>query len=335
MKKKPVSNHYIEAAIRGAVAQGVSVEQLLAQAEIPLQAYRQAQERICEEQLAGLIKAVWRETGDEFMGLTASPCKNGVFALMAESVLHTRTLGGMLQQSARFYSCVHSDLDLALTQRDDLADFKLTLKTKDLDTDHFFQEFLLLMWQRFSCWLVNEQLAFQSTYFNYPQPSHVAEYPPMFPGALVFNSTASGFTLPARLLAAPIVRKPHELAGFLRSSPLEVLRRVGQDTSIATRVKRHLVQCGVAQLPTLESVAQSLNMTSRTLRRKLKEEDVSFQRLKDQLRQDTAIRLLLDESLSIADISLLTGFTEQAAFCRAFKSWTGVPPSSYHTAQTR
>ena len=108
-----------------------------------------------------------------------------------------------------------------------------------------------------------------------------------------------------------------------------------KDTSIATRVKRHLVQCGVAQLPTLESVAQSLNMTSRTLRRKLKEEDVSFQRLKDQLRQDTAIRLLLDESLSIADISLLTGFTEQAAFCRAFKSWTGVPPSSYHTAQTR
>jgi len=74
-----------------------------------------------------------------------------------------------------------------------------------------------------------------------------------------------------------------------------------------------------------------LNMTSRTLRRKLKEEGESYQQIKDRVRCDIAIRLLTEESLTVAETGELIGFTEQAAFCRAFKSWTGVPPSAYQT----
>lgn len=329
MKKKLVSNHYIHATISGALKAGFSKQNLLAQAAIPLELMNKPRARITEVQLANLIRSVWRETGDEFMGLTATPCRLGVFELMAESVLQSKTLGGMLHQSARFYSRVQNDIEFTIKQQDDIIDFAITLRHPEHDPNHLFQEFLLLMWQRFSCWLVNEQVTFLDTRFNYPEPSHNNEYAPMFSGQLLFEQATSGFSLHSKLLNLPIVRDQSELATFLRQSPLEILRRVGQDSSLHSQVRRILLKQGLEQLPTLERIAELLHMTARTLRRKLKDEGVSYQQIKDRLRCDTAIRLLTEESLSIADISQLIGFTEQAAFCRAFKNWTGVAPSAY------
>lgn len=329
MKKKLVSNHYIHASISGAIKAGFSEQALLSQASIPLELMNKPRARITEVQLANLIRSVWRETGDEFMGLTATPCRLGVFELMAESVLHSKTLGGMLHQSARFYNRVQSDIEFTINQCNDTLNFTITLRQPEHDPNHLFQEFLLLMWQRFSCWLVNEQVTFLSTRFNYPEPPHNNEYAPMFSGQLLFNQPTSGFSLHTKLLNLPIIRDSSELAIFLRQSPLEILSRVGQDSSLHSQVRRVLLKQGLEQLPTLEQIAELLHITARTLRRKLKDEGVSYQQIKDRLRCDTAIRLLTEESLSIADISNLIGFTEQAAFCRAFKNWTGVAPSIY------
>ena len=334
MKKKLVSNHYIKACISGALAAGYQAEGLLQQAGIPIELLDKPKARITEIQLAKLIRAVWHVTGDEFMGLTPTPSRLGVFQLMAESVLQTKTLGGMLTQSARFYSRVQDDITMRLDILDDTANFTLTLRQPEYDPTHLFQEFLLLMWQRFSCWLVNTRVAFSETRFSYSMPQHADEYPPMYGGQLLFNQSSCGFSFPAKWLNRPIVRDLTELTDFLEQSPLQILQPVGEDHSLHSQVKRLLYRKGLEFLPTLDQVADALCMTTRTLRRKLKEEGVSYQQIKDRLRCDTAIRLLTEESLSIAEISTLTGFTEQAAFCRAFKGWTGVAPSAYSTVST-
>ena len=331
MKKKLVSNHYIQACLYGALKQGLEPQPLLERAGVPLELMHQPKARITEVQLANLIKAVWRATGDEFMGLTERPCKNGVFALMMESLFHLKTLGATLQQSVRFYKAVQDEVDFAITVEGERVDVSITLKRPELDPDHLLQEFLLLMWQRFSSWLVNSQLAIHTTRFNYPAPAHVDEYPPMFGQHLQFDQPDAGFVFSSKLLNLPRVRDSMELESFLRRSPLEVLRRVGENNSLSIQVQRLILNKGLSQAPTLEEVACCLNMTSRTLRRKLKEEGESYQQIKDRVRCDIAIRLLTEESLTVAETGELIGFTEQAAFCRAFKSWTGVPPSAYQT----
>lgn len=329
MKKKLVSNHYIQASLRGAIKQGIDPLPLLERASVPSELLHKPRARITEVQLANLIRAVWRATGDEFMGLTEYPSKNGVFALMMESLFQMKTLGAMLQQSVRFYNAVQSEVDFAIHIEADNVDIDITLVQPELDQDHLLQEFLLLMWQRFSSWLVNSQLAIQTTRFNYPAPAHKDEYPPMFGEHLLFNQATAGFTFSSKLLALPRVRDPLELNAFLRRSPLEVLRRVGDNNSLSIQVQRLLLNKGLEQANTLEDIANELHMTSRTLRRKLKDEGHSYQQIKDRIRCDTAIRLLTEESLSVAETSELIGFTEQAAFCRAFKGWTGVAPRAY------
>ncbi len=331
MKKKLVSNHYIQACLNGALKQGHDAHSLLEGAALPSDLLNKPRARITEVQLAELIKSVWRATGDEFMGLSERPCKNGVFALMMESLFHLKTLGAMLQQSVRFYNTVQSEAKLGIKIEGDQVDLSITLVRPELDPDHLLQEFLLLIWQRFSSWLVNTQLAIHSTRFNYPPPAHREEYIPMFGEQLLFDQPTAGFTFSSKQLTLPRVRDPMELTTFLRQSPLEVLRRVGENNSLSIKVQRLILQKGLDQAPTLEEIATCLHMTSRTLRRRLKDEGSSYQQIKDRVRCDLAIRLLTEESLTVAEISRLIGFTEQAAFCRAFKNWTGVAPSAYQT----
>lgn len=329
MKKNPVSNHYIHACLRGVKRSDADVYGLLERAGIPVSYGECSRQRITEVQLAELIRAVWRETGDEFMGLTARRCKNGVFALMMESLFQFETLGAMLQQSIRFYNAVQDDVAFTFEQSDGVVDISATLRSPEYDPDHLMQEFVLLMWQRLSCWLVNTRIPFHTVRFNYAPPAHVTEYPLMFGENLVFNQSSCGFTFSSRLLTLPKVRDPIEMADFLRASPLEILRRVGTDSSLRLQVRRQIMARGLQPAPTLEMVAGSLHMTSRTLRRKLKEECTSFQQIKDQVRCEAAVRLLTEEAHTVAQTAILVGFTEQAAFCRAFKSWTGRSPGHF------
>ncbi|MNZ95940.1 HTH-type transcriptional regulator VirS [compost metagenome] len=79
----------------------------------------------------------------------------------------------------------------------------------------------------------------------------------------------------------------------------------------------------------MEEIAEEMHMTSRTLRRKLSDEGTSFQELKDGVRCDAAIHYLSQPAIPISQISRQLGFSEPAAFTRAFKQWTGISPGLY------
>ena len=81
-----------------------------------------------------------------------------------------------------------------------------------------------------------------------------------------------------------------------------------------------------------ELVSSELNMTTHTLRRRLKDEGNSFQEIKDSIRRDRAMVLLDKPTLVLHDIAAQLGFSEPAAFNRAFKKWTGLTPGQYREA---
>lgn len=334
MSRAHIANHYLQASIRGAQRQGVEAAELLTAAEIPVEWLNQPSKLITEQQLARLIKAVWRATHDEFMGLTAGQCHNGTFALMAEYCLPSQTLGAMLRKSARFYNTLCRDVDIALEEAakdENLVFLRLSLKDNTYDPDHLLQEFMMLMWQRFSCWLVGQQIPFAGSEFSYPAPAHVEEYRVMFPGSHLFKQQSSGFYLHARHLQLPIVRRESELADFLQKCPAYVLHRPSQDESFQAKVRGLLALHDYTDMPNLEEISEHMNLTPRTLRRKLKEEGTSFSIIKASLRREYAIKLLTIEDLRIVNISERLGFSETAAFCRAFKRWTGKTPTRWNS----
>ena len=77
---------------------------------------------------------------------------------------------------------------------------------------------------------------------------------------------------------------------------------------------------------TIDRVAGDMGLSRQTLYRRLKEEGVTFEELLDKLRHRLALRYLREENMSVKAASYRLGFSEPAAFSRAFKRWTGNSP---------
>ena len=84
----------------------------------------------------------------------------------------------------------------------------------------------------------------------------------------------------------------------------------------------------------LTAVAREMDCSPRTLQRRLGEYGFTYQSLLDAVREQLAYHYLQDSHLGYAEMALLLGFSEQSAFNRAFKHWTGQSPGRYQEKQT-
>jgi AraC-like DNA-binding protein len=74
-------------------------------------------------------------------------------------------------------------------------------------------------------------------------------------------------------------------------------------------------------------------MSEQTMRRKLSDEGMSYQRLKDELRYSLANTLLSKRGLPISEISTRLAFSEPRAFSRAYKQWSGITPKEFRLSK--
>ncbi|MEE3319155.1 MAG: AraC family transcriptional regulator ligand-binding domain-containing protein [Pseudomonadota bacterium] len=105
-------------------------------------------------------------------------------------------------------------------------------------------------------------------------------------------------------------------------------RREAPSEDLANRVTSYL-GLFARTLPTAEQVAQAFSIPERSFRRQLSKEGRPFQGIVDQVREEKAKRYLADSSRSVAEIAELLGYSESAAFVRAFERWTGVTPARH------
>ncbi|MGZ8349625.1 MAG: helix-turn-helix transcriptional regulator [Allosphingosinicella sp.] len=80
----------------------------------------------------------------------------------------------------------------------------------------------------------------------------------------------------------------------------------------------------------IDRIARELGLSRQTLYRRLKEEGTTFAALVDGVRRRVALRLVRERALSVKQIAYRLGFSDPAAFSRAFKRWTGSSPSTMH-----
>jgi AraC-like DNA-binding protein len=76
-----------------------------------------------------------------------------------------------------------------------------------------------------------------------------------------------------------------------------------------------------------EKVAETLHMSVRSLQRRLKGVGTTFRTLLDTVRKDLASTYVHDPDIELAEVAFLLGFSDQSAFSRAFRRWTGNSPS--------
>jgi AraC-like DNA-binding protein len=90
---------------------------------------------------------------------------------------------------------------------------------------------------------------------------------------------------------------------------------------------RELLLTDIANPPTCSAAARLLGVNDRSLRRKLRQQGLSYRSLLDELRTQIALNYLRTTKLSNEDIALALGFSDAANFRRAFHRWTNKTPS--------
>lgn len=338
---RSVSSALLESLFAGAQRQQVDVLKILQELglhelQAVLEAKQSAQEvRVDLDELGPLLRFLWREMGDEASGFLQRPLKIGMFSMMCHAIITSGNLRRALIRSARFLCLLTDDLSIELEESGDEARLNIFYANPhDLDSV-FFITSIFVIWIRLSCWLIQRTLLLDRIEFAFPEPSYSDEFDLMFPCRHKFSQPVNRVIFSKKFLALPIAQDSETLTSFLHHAPESLLTQYRADNSMSAEIKRLLFHRNGLKMELenlgFEEVAHEMNMTTHTIRRRLKEEGNSFQEIKDSIRREQAMVLLENSSLSLQEISEHLGFSETAAFNRAFKKWTGMTPGVYRT----
>jgi len=105
----------------------------------------------------------------------------------------------------------------------------------------------------------------------------------------------------------------------------------GRNASLPARVRTIIRQDIAGSSSQLDYVADTINLSKRTLQRRLADKGTSFHKQLDSVRAGLTRELIYQKELDIADIAMRLGYAEQACFTRAFSRWYGKTPSEWRT----
>lgn len=151
-----------------------------------------------------------------------------------------------------------------------------------------------------------------------------------FPGLTVeidTSATRSALTIPNEILRLAMPAADVATAQVCVQQCADLLEARRQRRGIAAQVRTRLVR-DPGRLPAMAVIAAELCMTERTLNRRLAAEHTSYRALVDEVRV-TLAAALLESGLSVEQTARQLGYSETAAFTRAFTRWTGTPPSRH------
>ncbi len=186
-----------------------------------------------------------------------------------------------------------------------------------------------MLHQLFS-WLTGRLLRLQAVSLSYPEP--LAQ---VVPGTLSnqpmrWGARHDAMIFPADYLDLPVVRSAAELVQVIDYFPFDMAHCTGQLQTLSGQLRALLMSALQKDLPPMhgDTAAQLLHMSGATMRRNLRKEGSSFTTVLKECQHAHASHLLQRTDLPIAEIAARIGYSDDRAFRRAFRNWTGNSPSA-------
>lgn len=167
----------------------------------------------------------------------------------------------------------------------------------------------------------------RSVHFVHKEPSYRAEYERIFQAPLVFGSSQNALQIDEEFLSIKLPRTNRYVFGLYNERAQALLKTLGEAKSVRAQVESSLIPVLHTGETSMDVVAAKLGLSRQTLFRKLKAEGATYEKILDELRHRMAIGYMNGRKISVNETAYLVGFSEPAAFSRAFKRWTGVSPS--------
>jgi len=173
---------------------------------------------------------------------------------------------------------------------------------------------------------IGEDLKPVAVSFMHAEPPCAEEYFALFKAPVRFSADRDSMTFSFPDVDSYLMGANPQLARLNDQVMIEYLAKLNKD-DIINRVTAAIVDMLPSGRVADEKVAETLNMSVRSLQRRLKEVHTTFRTILDVVRKDLASTYVRDPDIELAEVAFLLGFSDQSAFSRAFKRWTGNSPS--------
>lgn len=166
--------------------------------------------------------------------------------------------------------------------------------------------------------------------FKHKPPSNMQSYHQAFQCPILFNQSNNSITYKTSDLNTRTAKADESINRFLLERVEEERKGIEINAfKIASDVEKLIMDALPSGIPSISHIGGHMGMSTRTLTRRLTAQGISFRDLVKTTQEKISKDLLKNTSNSIGEIAFQTGFSEQSAFSRAFKRWTGKSPLEY------
>lgn len=286
-------------------------------------------------QLDELLYTAFMESGDPLFGLRVGADNHyGNLDLLGNLMATAQTLEAGLAVLFRYKDLLVPYLDFTLTEEGELARLAVESGSGELRVTgtRIHNDLVVATMVAIGRSLLASEMPLKEVEFLHCRPpdSELARYETFFQCPLHFSAPHNAIVFPRSLLKTALPRafpKYHERLKRSADQVMSGLFRAGG--GLAGQVLLRMQGLLGNEDITIDGVAASLAMSSRTLQRRLQEEGTRFAALRDQVKHRYACQALVGSHCDMSVLAQQLGFSDTANFYHAFKRWEGCAPGEY------
>lgn len=287
--------------------------------------------RVSREAYGRLFNAAERLSGDPLVGLHAAESR-GARCILAMLTMVQPTLDAGITQFARFAAVVADGLEIELTRGPEVSSVRLRINVGDANASAHAAEYLVTLLTHLYRDATRVPFRVLGVRFPHALRGVQREYERVLGAPVSSGGSDCAIMLPTPALVSELKRSNPGVADLLSDATRRELALM-QNTAFRSRVEALLFHTyEQSSADDHAEVARRLAVSSRTLQRRLSEEGTTYSEVRDSVRRHCSSRLLRDGALSISEISARVGFSDVAAFDKAFKRWFDATPSGFRSS---
>lgn len=326
-KNRSVAASYVSGVVHYVLGLGIDSEDLFRGTGIEQTQIQDKSARITAESYIALFRNAEQLIADPTLGLKiGAAVKPGNYGVIGYVIMACRNFGEALERAGRYQKLVgdigYSDIVI----ENEYAEVRWITEFVSLP-DSIVEEHIASIYT-YSRWITGQDKNPSAVLFQHskqdPKP-----YENYFGCPVYFSQPFTGVRFPVSFADIALPQYDLNLCNWLDKKAAAELQAFEAGNAFIEQIKKVVRNALPDGPPTLRFVSESIGLSEKGLQRELGSYELSYKKLLDSTRHQLAIGYIANQSIELQELAFLLGFSEQSAFQRAFKRWTGTTPGKY------
>ncbi|MFC3150129.1 AraC family transcriptional regulator [Litoribrevibacter euphylliae] len=251
--------------------------------------------------------------------------------LLSQLVVSANTLGEAVDRMMKYYPISGFSMQQSVTVMDDLTIIRVTYpyynRIKPQHKVFTAEAVFASHWMKLQS-MLGDQMMLSQLNLAFGRRKYLKDYEDLFGCDVSFDQQFNEMVFPTALLSQPLKTANPFLSELAKKLCDQRIRDLSEQDTLPNQVKL-ILQRNTGNIPSLNDLADSFELSPKALRQRLARHDTSYQNIVNSVLKEKACHFLGDHRLSVDDVASRLGYSDSANFRRAFKRWTGKAPSEY------